>query len=103
MTKFRKGDKASKREIRSALMILAAEHTPNRFNVVFQSDGSGPCAVLMVERDAGDDSDGISPFVGWPEKPAKFMGWRTIYMHVPYSYIEVFYDANGNYKATPEA
>ena len=63
MTKFRNSDKATKKEVREALMSLAAESTPNRFNVKFDSDGSGACVVLMVERDAGEDCNGKSPFL----------------------------------------
>ena len=103
MTKFRNGDKATKKEVREALMSLAAESTPNRFNVKFDSDGSGACVILMVERDAGEDSNGKSPFKGWPEMPAKYMGWRVGFMHVPNKYIDVFYDADGNYKVTADA
>ena len=96
MTKFRNGEKATKKEVREALMSLAAESTPNRFNVRFDSDGSGACVILMVEREPGEDSDGKSPFAGWPEMPAKFMGWRVVFMHVPNKYIDVFYDADAN-------
>ena len=103
MTKFRNSEKATKKEVREALMSLAAESTPNRFNVRFDSDGSGACVILMVERDPGEDSNGKSPFTGWPEMPAKFMGWRVVFMHVPNKYIDVFYDADGNYKVTADA
>ena len=103
MTKFRNSDKATKKEVREALMSLAAESTPNRFNVKFDSDGSGACVVLMGERDAGEDCNGKSPFSGWPEMPAKYMGWRVVFMHVPNKYIDVFYDADGNYKVTADA
>lgn len=103
MTKFRNSDKATKKEVREALMSLAAESTPNRFNVKFDSDGSGACVILMVERDSGEDSNGKSPFAEWPEMPAKYMGWRVVFMHVPNKYIDVFYDADGNYKVTADA
>jgi len=103
MTKFRNSEKATKKEVRAALMSLAAESTPNRFNVKFDSDGSGACVILMVERDPGEDSNGKSPFTGWSEMPAKFMGWRVVFMHVPDKYIDVFYDADGNYKVTADA
>lgn len=103
MTKFKNSDKVSKKEVREALMSLAAESTPNRFNVRFDSDGSGACVILMVERDAGEDSNGRSPFDGWAEMPAKYMGWRVVFMHVPNKYIDVFYDADGNYKVTADA
>ncbi len=103
MTKFHNQSKATKKEVREGLMALAATSTPNRFNVRFDSDGSGACVILMVEREKGEDSDGKSPFANWPEKPAKFMGWRTIYLHVPDGYIDVFYDADGNYKVTADA
>mgnify|MGYP003654027688 CR=1 FL=1 len=83
-------------------MSLAAEQTPNRFNVKFDSDGSGPCAVLMVERNRGEDSNGSSPFVGWETRPAILMGWRVVYVHVPNNYIDVFYDSSGNYKVTED-
>ena len=89
---------ATKQEIREALMISAENQTPNRFNVRFDSDGSGSCVMLMVERDKGEDSNGRSPFVGWETRPAMFMGWRIVYVHVPDGYIDVFYDSRGNYK-----
>ena len=79
MTKFRNSEKATKKEVREALMSLAAESTPNRFNVRFDSDGSGACVILMVERDSGEDSNGKN------------------------KYIDVFYDADGNYKVTADA
>ncbi len=103
MTKFKNNDKASKKEVREALMSLAAESTPNRFNVKFDSDGSGACVILMVERDQGEDSNGKSPFASWSSMPAKYMGWRVVFMHVPNKYIDVFYDADGNYKVTADA
>ncbi len=103
MTKFKDSDKASKKEVREALMSMAAESTPNRFNVKFDSDGSGACVILMVERDPGVDSNGRSPFDSWPSMPAKYMGWRVVFMHVPDKYIDVFYDADGNYKVTADA
>ena len=103
MSKFRNSVKATKKEVREALMSLAAESTPNRFNVKFDGDGSGPCVILMVERDAGEDSNGRSPFEEWPNMPAKYLGWRVIFMHVPNKYIDVFYDADGNYKVTADA
>ena len=103
MTKFHNQEKASKKEVKEGLMALAATSTPNRFNVKFDSDGSGVCVLLMVERDKGEDSNGKSPFTDWPDKPATFMGWRTIYLHVPDGYIDTFYDSNGNYKVTADA
>jgi hypothetical protein len=103
MTKFKSSEKATKKEIRSALMSMATNNTPNRFNVKFDSDGSGACAVLMVERDAGVDSSGQSPFDNWSSLPAKYMGWRVVFVHVPYKYIDAFYDADGNYKVTADA
>ena len=103
MTKFKNSVKATKKEIKEALMTIAAESTPNRFNVKFDSDGSGACAILMVERDPGEDSNGRSPFEEWLNMPAKLMGWRVVFMHVPDKYIDVFYDADGNYKVTADA
>ena len=103
MTKFRDSEKSTKKEVREALMSLAADNTPNRFNVKFDSDGSGACVILMVERDAGEDSNGKSPFDGWDSMPAKFMGWRVVFMHVPNKYVDAFYDADGNYKVTADA
>jgi hypothetical protein len=101
LTKFRNSEKATKEEVRKALMNHAVENTENTFTVTFQSDGSGPCVVLMVERDIGEDHDGRSPFINWESLPAKFMGWRTIFVHVPHGYITVFYDSAGNLKVTP--
>ena len=103
VTKFNNSEKATKKEIKSALMSLAADSTPNRFNVKFDSDGSGACVILMVERDKDEDSNGKSPFDDWTKMPAKYMGWRVIFMHVPDSYIDTFYDAEGNYKVTADA
>lgn len=103
MTKFNNSEKATKKEVREALMALAAESTPNRFNVKFDSDGSGACVILMVEREAGQDSNGRSPFDQWSIMPAKYMGWRVVFMHVPDKYIDAFYDAEGNYKVTADA
>ena len=103
MTKPKNSEKATKKEVRDGLMAMAATSTPNRFNVRFDSDGSGPCVVLMAERDRGEDSNGKTPFANWPENPAVFMGWRTIYLHVPDGYLDVFYDSNGEYKITADA
>jgi len=103
MTKSKHTTKATKKEIKGGLMTLATENTPNRFNVKFDSDGSGPCAVLMVERDKGEDSNGRSPFNSWTMMPAKYMGWRVVFLHVPHGYIDTFYDADGNYKVTADA
>ena len=103
MTTNKSKEKATKKEVRGGLMTLAANSTPNRFNVKFDSDGSGPCVVLMVERDKGEDSNGKVPFTDWEQKPAKFMGWRTIYLHVPDGYLDAFYDSEGNYKITADA
>jgi len=103
MTKFHNQTTATKKEVRAALMALAADSTPNRFNVRFDSDGSGACVVLMVERNKGEDSNGKSPFEDWFTKPAQFMGWRTIYLHVPHGYVDAFYDSDGNYKITDDA
>ncbi len=103
MTKFNNADKATKKEIREALMSLAAESTPNRFNVKFDSDGSGACAILMVEREPGEDSNGKSPFENWLRMPAKYLGWRVVFVHVPNKFIDVFYDADGNYKVTADS
>ena len=103
MTKFRNTDKVSKKEIREALMSLAADQTPNRFNVRYDSDGSGACVLLMVERDQGEDSNGKSPFQNWQQMPAKYLGWRVVYVHVPHKYIDVFYNADGTYKITADS
>ena len=101
--KLKDSKKATKKEIKSGLMALAANNTPNRFNVKFDSDGSGACAILMVERDKGEDCNGRSPFRDWTEMPAKYMGWRVVFVHVPDKYIDAFYDAEGNYKVTADA
>ena len=103
MTKFRNTEKVSKKEIRESLMSLAADQTPNRFNVRFDSDGSGACVLLMVERDKGEDSNGKSPFENWEHLPAKHLGWRVVFVHVPHKYIDVFYNADGTYKVTADS
>ena len=99
---LREAQKATKKEIKEALMVLATDQTPNRFSVRFDSDGSGPCAVLMVERNRGEDSNGKSPFDGWKSTPPAYMGWRVVFVHVPHNYIDAFYDADGNYKITAD-
>ena len=101
LTKFRNSDKVSKKEVKQALMLHAVENTDNPFTVTFQSDGSGPCVVLLVERDKGEGHDGRSPFAGWDSLPAKFLGWRTIFVHVPHGHISVFYDSDGKKRITP--
>ena len=101
LTKFKNSDKATKKEVREALMLHAVENTDNTFTVTFQSDGSGPCVTLLVERDKGEDHNGKSPYEGWDSLPAKFMGWRAVFVHVPHGYITTFYDSAGNLRVTP--
>lgn len=97
------GEKAPKKELREALMGLLVDKTPNRFTVRFDSDDGGGHVVAIVERDAGQSCNDRTPYDGWDDRPTKFMGWRILYMHVPDGYIDVFFDADGNYKITAEA
>ena len=97
------GKKAPKKETREALMGLLVDNTPNRFTVRFDSDDGGGHVVAIIERNPGESCDGLSPYDNWQDRPMKFMGWRVLYMHVPDGYIDVFFDADGNYKITAEA
>ena len=85
--------KATKDELRSALMGMIPEITDNAFTVSFASDDGGHHAVIISERDENSDE---SPYKDLNAIPSGFMGWRILKMHVPDGYIAVFYNEDGS-------
>ena len=51
------GPKASKDEVRKALMERIPDITNGTFTVAFQSDGSGPHVSVIAERKFGSESN----------------------------------------------
>ena len=89
--------KATKKELREALMQIATELTDTQFTVTFQSDDGGHHAVIVAEREEGSEE---SPFKNLDALPRGFMGWRIIKLHVPAGYISVFYNEDGTKSVT---
>ena len=90
-----RGEKASRKEVRDALMKDLVNETENRYTVAFASDGSGHHVVAYAERDP-NSSD--TPFKN--TLPSKYMGWRLLKIHVPNGYIDVFFEEDGSKKIT---
>jgi hypothetical protein len=98
MAKFAIGTKAPKKEVKKALEQKAPGITDGAFLIRFRSDDGGQYVEIMAERKEGAENDD-SAFHGHLNC-AKFMGWRTSRLNVPYGYIRVFFNEDGTDKIT---
>ena len=89
--------KATKKELKAALKVIAPELTDTRFVITFQSDDGGHHAVNIAEREPDTEA---SPFKNPEALPRRFMGWRVLKLHVPDGYIPAFYNEDGTRSIT---
>jgi len=85
---FFSGEKASKEEVRKALMEHIADNWVGRFTVDFWSDDGGHMIRAVLEL---DDPNEIMSDELRNKFPAKFMGWRLVVLKVPAGHVEVFF------------
>jgi len=86
---FFSGEKASKEEVRRALMEHIADNWADRFTVDFWSDDGGHMVRAVLEF---DDPGEIMSDELRNKFPAKFMGWRLVVLKVPVGHVDVFFN-----------
>ena len=78
-------ERAPHKEVYAALMKELVDCTDDAFDVKFGGDGAGAHVSVYVEA----ESERRDPYSWKKRLPPKFMGWRTVIIFVPPTYISV--------------